>query len=116
MLKKLSSPKKEDICPNCGEACYATDVLCPNCGENLDELFEQMPPELLQTKPLISTLKEYKWLAKWVIVIAVGLLLLAYWVRFFPTWKNLKSAEAMRYFSGGVFSRIHVGVGSLNQT
>jgi hypothetical protein len=100
MLKKLSGPKKEDICPSCGEACYATDVLCPNCGKNLDELFEQLPPELLQTKPHISILREYKWLTKWVIVIAVGLLLLVYWVRFLPTWKNLKPAEAITYFSG----------------
>ena len=43
MLKKLSAPKKEDICPNCGTACFATDVLCPNCGKNLDDLFEQLP-------------------------------------------------------------------------
>ncbi len=43
MPKKLSTPKKEDICPNCGTACFATDVLCPNCGKNLDELFEQLP-------------------------------------------------------------------------
>jgi hypothetical protein len=37
------TPKKEDICPNCGTACFATDVLCPNCGKSLDELFEQLP-------------------------------------------------------------------------
>jgi hypothetical protein len=43
MLKKLSTPKKEDICPNCGTACFATDVLCPQCGKNLDDLFEQLP-------------------------------------------------------------------------
>ena len=43
MLMNLSSAKKEDICPNCGTACFATDVLCPNCGKNLDELFEQLP-------------------------------------------------------------------------
>lgn len=43
MFNKLFKPKKEDICPNCGTACFATDVLCPNCGKNLDELFEQLP-------------------------------------------------------------------------
>ena len=44
MLTKLfNAPKKEDICPNCGTACFATDVLCPNCRENLDDLFEQLP-------------------------------------------------------------------------
>src|SRR6185503_4622465 len=43
MLTKLfNAPKKEDICPNCGTACFATDVLCPNCRENLDDLFEQL--------------------------------------------------------------------------
>lgn len=39
----MSAPKKEDICPNCGTACFATDVLCPHCGKNLDDLFEQLP-------------------------------------------------------------------------
>ncbi len=43
MLKKLSTPKKEDICPNCGTACFASDILCPQCGKNLDDLFEQLP-------------------------------------------------------------------------
>jgi hypothetical protein len=43
MLKKLSTPEKEDICPSCGTTCFATDILCPNCGKNLDELFEQLP-------------------------------------------------------------------------
>jgi hypothetical protein len=43
MLEKLADPKKEDICPNCGTACFATDVLCPHCGKNLDDLFEQIP-------------------------------------------------------------------------
>lgn len=43
MLTKLSAPKKEDSCPSCGTACFATDVLCPHCGKNLDELFEQLP-------------------------------------------------------------------------
>src|SRR5688572_20588791 len=44
MLTKLfNAPKKEDICPNCGTACFATDVLCPNCRENLDDIFEQLP-------------------------------------------------------------------------
>jgi hypothetical protein len=42
MTKKLLTPKKEDICPNCGTACFATDALCPNCGENLDDLFNQL--------------------------------------------------------------------------
>ena len=43
MLKKLFGTKKEDICPNCGVGCFATDILCPNCGKNLDDLFEQLP-------------------------------------------------------------------------
>ena len=43
MQMNLSSAKKKDICPNCGTACFATDVLCPSCGKNLDELFEQLP-------------------------------------------------------------------------
>ena len=43
MLKKSSAPKKEDICPNCGTACFASDVLCSHCGKNLDDLFEQLP-------------------------------------------------------------------------
>ena len=100
MLKKLFSPKKEDICPSCGKSCYAADVLCPKCGKNLDELFEQLPPEFFQTKSFISILKEYKWLIKWVVAILIGLLLFVYWVIFFPSWKNLKSDEAIKYFSG----------------
>jgi len=44
MLAKIfNASKKEDICPNCGTACFATDVLCPNCRENLDDLFEKLP-------------------------------------------------------------------------
>jgi hypothetical protein len=44
MLTKLFSVSiKADICPNCGTACAATDVLCPSCGENLDEFFEKLP-------------------------------------------------------------------------
>ena len=44
MLTKLfEAPIEEDICPNCGTACLATDVFCPNCRGNLDELYEQLP-------------------------------------------------------------------------
>jgi hypothetical protein len=43
MLKNMVSQKKDDVCPNCGKACFETDVLCPHCGKNLDELFEQLP-------------------------------------------------------------------------
>ena len=39
----MFGPKKEDVCPNCGVACLATDILCPNCGKNLDDLFDQLP-------------------------------------------------------------------------
>jgi hypothetical protein len=43
MLKKMLAEKKDDTCPNCGTACFATDILCPHCGKNLDEMFEQLP-------------------------------------------------------------------------
>jgi hypothetical protein len=55
MLKKLfSTPDINDICPNCGISCSATDVLCPNCGENLDELFEKLP-QYEQTSDVFRT-------------------------------------------------------------
>jgi len=54
MIKRLFAPKKEDICPNCGTSCFATDILCPKCGKNLDELFEQFPIESFKTKPPIT--------------------------------------------------------------
>ncbi len=45
MLQSLFRPKKEDICPNCGTACLASDLYCPKCGSNLDELYEQLPDD-----------------------------------------------------------------------
>ncbi len=75
MLQKLLGPKKEDICPNCGEACFATDTLCPRCGKNLDDLFEQLPTDLPKAKPIISLPKQQKFLIEWVLATSIGLAL-----------------------------------------
>ena len=75
MIKKLFPPKKEDICPNCGTACFATDVLCPNCNKNLDDLFEELTMEALETKPFITIKKEHKLLLKWVLATVIGFVL-----------------------------------------
>jgi len=72
MLKKLFTPKKEDICPNCGTACFATDVLCPNCGGNLDELFQQLPVEIPKSKSIITIPRKYELLIKWVFATSIG--------------------------------------------
>jgi hypothetical protein len=64
MFKKLSALKKEDICPNCGTACFATDVLCPKCGENLDELFEQLP-DLVESYNIFRVVYKYLSFLTW---------------------------------------------------
>lgn len=64
MLDKWFGPKKEDICPNCGTACFATDVLCPNCGKNLDELFEQLP-DLEKPSRLLQVISKFPPYATW---------------------------------------------------
>ncbi len=64
MLKKLSAPKKVDICPNCGTACFATDVLCTHCGKNLDELFEQLP-DLEESPTLFQIASKYLLFLNW---------------------------------------------------
>jgi hypothetical protein len=75
MTKKLFIPKKEDICPNCGTACLATDVSCPNCKKNLDELFEQLPIEEFETKPFLNIPKDYNLLLKWILATTIGFVL-----------------------------------------
>lgn len=75
MLNKLFGPTKEDICPNCGIACFETDVLCPHCGKNLDELFEQLPDEEITTKPFIRIPEDYKLFLKWVLATTIGFVL-----------------------------------------
>ncbi len=71
MLKKLSDPKKEDICPNCGTACFATDVLCLKCGKNLDELFEQLP-DVEESYNMLKAISKHisflTWLAPFLII------------------------------------------------
>lgn len=73
MLQRLLDPRKEDICPNCGTACFATDVLCPNCGKNLDELYESLPSEWTGAKPILHIRPEHGFVAMWVAATAIGM-------------------------------------------
>ena len=70
MLNKLFGPQKEDICPNCGTACFATDVLCPNCGKNLDELFEQLP-DLDETHNIFELTFNYFSFINWLVPLLI---------------------------------------------
>src|SRR5512141_2675982 len=71
----VSDSKKEDICPNCGAACYASDVLCPVCGSNLDELYERLPANGSPAKSFLGLEPEPAFLIKWVAGTAIGLLI-----------------------------------------
>ncbi len=73
LLKRLLGSNDEDMCPNCGAACLASDVLCPKCGKNLDELYEHLPPGWTGSKPLLQIPPKYIFLSMWVAATAIGM-------------------------------------------
>jgi hypothetical protein len=72
MLERLLGSSEEDICPNCGTVCLASDVLCPKCGKNLDALYEQLPPGWSGARPILHFSPEHGFVAMWVAATAIG--------------------------------------------
>lgn len=58
-FSRLFREDKPDICPNCGNACSASDVYCPKCGKNLDELFDQLGAEAGVVPPAVQPTPHY---------------------------------------------------------
>ncbi len=74
MLNTRTAEKKEDICPNCGAPCAATDEFCPSCGRNLDELYEQLPDNWSPDAAISGVGSEPAFLVGWAAAGAGGLL------------------------------------------
>ncbi len=116
MLKKLFSPKKDDICPNCGTACFATDILCPRCGKNLDELFEQLP-DLKGSQNLFQETSKHlsflNWLTPLFLILSPLVVGLVTMLGFAPYTRSILDQSPLQLMGNVVPSATRVSFGSL---
>ena len=116
MLNHLFSHQKDDICPNCGAACFATDILCPHCDKNLDELFEQLP-NLKESQDLFQKASQHlsfpNWLTPLFLILSPLIVSLVTVLGFAPFTRSILGQSPLQFIEEVVPADTHVSSGFL---